>query len=300
MLIDHNRIRYVSGAITLLLSLSSLPVFAAGFVIPPIPFGVEALTEIPNAGILTVNSHDDIYVTDDGSPESDRDPGGIYRVTQSGAVTPVGSGFLHPEGVAVDAAGNIYVADTNHQLVKKIATNGLISEVGHGFTYPRAVAVAPNCTARCTVVVLDDNSSGGIRIKKISPDGRTSVFSTFLATFVTNVTADTAGNVYVPDTAHNAIARIRPDGSITRIFGRFYHPMGVAVDLKGNIYVNDMLNAAIKRVNIYGKVTTIVPNVGVSQGIALDRYGVVFFTGVFGTSMRSPGVFKLVWHRPWN
>jgi streptogramin lyase len=72
--------------------------------------------------------------------------GAVYMIRPSqfgscAALTRIGSGFLHPDGVAVDAAGNVYVSDLGHNAVKKVAPDGTITQVGSGFWHPGGVAV---------------------------------------------------------------------------------------------------------------------------------------------------------------
>src|SRR5215469_11223461 len=70
------------------------------------------------------------------------------QTAHSGATVPVGSGFSNPFGVAVDRSGNVFVADTNNNVVKEIvAVNGVVSSsstvntIGSGFSGPTGVAV---------------------------------------------------------------------------------------------------------------------------------------------------------------
>ena len=69
-----------------------------------------------------------------------------FQYSTSTAFTPtvtttIGSGFNHPEGVAVDAAGDVFVADTDNSAVKEVLPNGTIKTIGSGFALPEGVAV---------------------------------------------------------------------------------------------------------------------------------------------------------------
>jgi len=81
-----------------------------------------------------------------------------------GMITTIGSGFSSPRGVVVDASGNVYVADTNNNKIKKITSSGTITEVGSGFNMPHGVAV----DSYNNVYVADTNNN---KIKKITPSG---------------------------------------------------------------------------------------------------------------------------------
>src|SRR5579863_580516 len=65
----------------------------------------------------------------------------VVRVSRSGTIARVGSGFAFPQGVATDSSGNVYVADTLHSEIKRVAADGKISTVGSGFSGPAGVAV---------------------------------------------------------------------------------------------------------------------------------------------------------------
>ena len=77
-------------------------------------------------------------------------------------ITTLGSGFNTPLGVAVDSAGNVYVADANNQAVKRIAAvGGAITTLGSGFYNPTSVAV----DSAGNVYVAD---TGNNAVKKLS------------------------------------------------------------------------------------------------------------------------------------
>ena len=79
-----------------------------------------------------------------------------------GATTTLGSGFNNPRGVAVDSAGNVYVADTGNNAVKRIAAvGGAITTLGSGFYNPTGVAV----DSAGNVYVAD---TGNNAVKKLS------------------------------------------------------------------------------------------------------------------------------------
>ncbi len=130
--------------------------------------------------------------------------------------TTLGSGFRFPGGVAVDGAGNVYVADVKNNAVKEVvavggsipASNPTILTLGSGFSEPFGVAV------------------------------------------------DGAGNVYVADFGNNAAKEIVAVGgsipasspTILTLGSGFSFPFGVAVDGVGNVYVADFGNSAVKEI----------------------------------------------------
>ena len=86
------------------------------------------------------------------------------RVLSSIVVTPIGSGFYYPQGVAVDAAGDVFVADTGHNAVKEVLPGGTINTIGSGFNSPIGVAV----DAAGDVFVAD---YGNNAVKEVLPGG---------------------------------------------------------------------------------------------------------------------------------
>jgi large repetitive protein len=219
---------------------------AAALAVPGLPSDVRI-------GAVTADRAGNVYAVDVGSPESDANPGGIYRIAPGGAVVKLGIGFLHPEGAAVDGAGNVYVADTNHGAIKRIAPDGKTALVKAGFSFPRAVAVAPNCTQNCMLFVLDDSRSN-IVVKRIAADGAVMPYSPFATTFVSNLIVDDTGNVFTSQTAANEVVKIAPGGGIGVYARGFKHPFGVFRDASGTVYVADGLGNAIRTIAPNGRV----------------------------------------------
>ena len=137
--------------------------------------------------------------------------------------------FNYPSGVAVDGAGNLYVADTDNHTIRFIATTGLVS----------------------TLAGLAGNSGGA--------DGPASI-----ARFnsPSDLAMDSSGNVYVADTDNFTIRKVVPSaGVVSTLAGlagtsgsadglgsvvRFFHPAGIVVDSSSNLYVADTNNHTVR------------------------------------------------------
>lgn len=230
--------------------------------------------------------------------------------------------FYSPRAVAVDAAGNVYVADGGNHCIRKITSAGVVSTLagsgaygfaegtgtGAQFYFPKGIAV----DAAGNVYVADDLNQ---RIRKITPTGTVStlagstsgnadgVGSTAQFSSPRGVAVDVNGNVYVADAGNSRIRKITPAGTVTTIAGstggftdatgasaRFDEPAGLVVDSSGNIYVADDENERIRKITPDGAVTTLaggfVPGFTDGEGedaqfrsptgIALDASGDLF------------------------
>ena len=114
-------------------------------------------------------------------------------ILPNGTIKTIGSGFSSPTGVAVDAAGDVFVADTGNNAVKEILPNGTIKTIGSGFSNPAGVAV----DAAGDVFVADTDNNA---VKEILPNGTIMTLgSGFL--HPQGVAVDAAGDVFVADTA---------------------------------------------------------------------------------------------------
>jgi sugar lactone lactonase YvrE len=211
---------------------------------------------------------------------------------QAGYVDGVGldAQFKSPASLAVDQAGNVYVADTTNNRIRKIAPDGTVTtlagstETGYAAGYadgpasqalfqgPRSVDV----DGAGNVYVAD---TGNHCIRAISPGGQVTTLAgtpepgyadgqgaVARFNFPSGIAADAQGNLYVADTANHRIRKITPDGAVTTLAGsgtpgnadgpateaRFRGPEGVAVDSAGNVYVADTGNHRIRKIVVRG------------------------------------------------
>ncbi|MDO8541287.1 MAG: immunoglobulin domain-containing protein [Opitutaceae bacterium] len=202
--------------------------------------------------------------------------------------------------LAADSGGNIYIADTVNNLVRRLGANGVVSTVagagagqlgssdGSGtnakFNSPGGVAI----DSGGNLFVTD---SGNNTIRRITPAAAVTTFAGVAGTFggtdgsgtvarfsnPSGIVADGSGNLYVTDTGNHTVRRITPAGVVSTFAGsaglagssdgsrnlaRFRSPAGIAIDNAGYLYVADTGNHTIRRITTAGAVTTIAGAVG--------------------------------------
>lgn len=204
---------------------------------------------------ITVDPSGNLYIADETSSN-------IFKVTSSGAISAVAgsgkSGFSGdgglatsaqlylPTSVAIDSAGNLYLADARNNRIRKVNTSGLIS------------TIAGNGTAG------------------YSGDGGAATSAELNDPF--GVAVDSIGNLYVVDDGNNRIRKVSASGLITTVagngtagfsgdggpataaeltFGANEVVASVAVDSQGNLYIADAGNYRVRKVNTAGVISTV-------------------------------------------
>jgi hypothetical protein len=293
--------------------------------------GTNALFDHPCGVVVATNGL--VYVTDTGNDT-------IRVITPVGATSTLAglalglSGaaegaesaarMMYPRGAAVDIAGNVFVADTGNQTIRKVTPAGVVTTLaglagqggsadgtntGARFSAPVALAV----DAAGNLYVADAGTNNTIR--KITPAGVVTTLAGLAGTYgSTNGTSNTARfsnpsgvaldgatNVYVADTENDLIRKITPAGVVTTLAGfaghpgsadgtnagaQFYRPAGVAVDTAGNVYVADGFSHTIRKVTPAGVVTTLAGLAG-SQGGADGTNSAARFTYPHGIAIDS-------------
>jgi DNA-binding beta-propeller fold protein YncE len=245
--------------------------------------------------------------------------GSLTAFGEHGDGGPATSASLyHPGGTAVDAKGDLFIADSGDNVVREVTPAGVISRIAgtgiaglgfagpHGFPaklgsldHPQNVAV----NAAGDVFVADTYNN---RVVKVTPqgqviavagdgaagysgDGRLAVFAELNSP--TGVAVDANGNLYIADSANNLIRRVdAKTGVITTVAGDYAadkandglggfsgdggpatsaqldDPQGVALDGAGDLFIADTFNNAIREVTPAGTITTVVNSATASGG----------------------------------
>lgn len=219
--------------------------------------------------------------------------------TQDGAGTS--ARFNHPDGIALDTSGNLYIADNGNATIRRITPAGVVSTFagspdnrGHqDGTGGGAWFSAPSSLALDSAGNLYVADPLDATIRKITPAGVVSTFAGAAATrgdtdgqgnlarfnYPDGVAVDSAGNVYVADTYNSTIRKITPQGMVSTLAGLsgvsgstdgtglealFNQPHGIAIDAANDLYVADTGNGTIRRITPTGTVITIAGLAGIA------------------------------------
>ena len=216
-------------------------------------------------------------------------PSGIITTVAGGGFQNIGDGGLAnkaqlnaPFGVSVDNSGNLMIADTGNNRIRRVSSSGVIASLsGTGF---------------CAY----------------SGDGAPAANAQLCSPY--NITLDSSGNVYVADFNNVRIRKISTSGTISTVAGNgnccysgdggsatsasIYAPAAVAWDSSGDLYIADYYNARIRKVSAAGVITTVAGNgssgysgdggpatsaqISNPTGVAVDSAGNLYFVD-YGT-----------------
>jgi sugar lactone lactonase YvrE len=267
-----------------------------------------------------------IYVADSANNR-------IRRVNTSGIITTVAgtnsagstgdggpainAGLNNPEGLALDAFSNLYIADTGNSRIRKVDTNGIITTVAGGGTGGDGGAATNASLHNPTGVALDmsgnlyiaDYSSFRVRMVKTNNIITTVVGNGTLGFSgdggaatnahvhnLSDVALDAAGDLYLADSGNYRIRKVDANGIITSVAGNgnstysgdngpalgagLDQPFGVALDTIGNMYIADYLNNRIRRVDVNGIISTVAGGGSGGDGGAATNAGLSNPSGV--------------------
>ena len=267
--------------------------------------GIGAQMDSPQG--VAADAAGNIYISDTNNNEVRRlgKDGTIARYAGNGSAgfggdngAAASAQLNGPQGLAVDAAGNLYIADTGNARVRRVSAGGSIATVAGsgtpGFAGDGAAATSAQLSSPTGVAVdaagnLYIADLGNNRVRKVSSGGTISTAAgngtqgyagdggaatNAQLNLPRGVASDAAGNLYITDSGNNVV-RLVVNGNITTIAGtgtvgfsgdggqataaQLTSPSGIALDAAGTLYVVDG-STRIRRIFPFGLITTIAGN----------------------------------------
>jgi len=279
----NNRIRKIapSGIITTVAGLGTNAFFGDG--------GAATNAGLSYPAGVAIDSSGNLFIADTSNFR-------VRKVTTNGVIStvagtgnptngPTGDGgpatsaeLSPPSDVAVDAVGNLYIADSNWGAVRKVDTNGVITTVLTNLSSPRLTTDRAGnlfVSDSDTVLRLDTNgvlttvAGGGIGVADGGPAANAQFYASGLA-------ADGHGSLFVSDRGHGCVRKVSADGAISTFVGNVGWPAAIAFDTSNNLLIADQASGSILRVGTNGSFTPLAALPGNPSEIATDAAGDVF------------------------
>jgi sugar lactone lactonase YvrE len=250
---------------------------------------------------VAIGPNGETYVADGNRVRVVQKDGRIFTLAGTGVAGSAGDGgpaaqaqLDVPQGLAVDSAGNVYIADTLNNRVRRVDVNGVIT------------------------TVAGSGAAGYEGDGQPAPEAELNL--------PTGLAIGFGDTLFIADTGNNVVRLLGPDGAIRTIAGTgeagyrgdagpaqsalLHAPAGLAFDGEGNLYIADTLNQRVRRVGVNGQIEAVAgtgvpgylgdgragayaelnlatnPLDGIGQGLAVDSRGNVFIADALNHRVR--------------
>jgi uncharacterized protein (TIGR03437 family) len=271
--------------------------------------GSPAAAQLSSPNAVALDSKGNIYIADTGNQRIRMISGGtINTIAGNGTAGYLGDGAAataaelnSPSGLAFDSSGNLYIADTKNNVIRKV-TNGNISTVAGDNTQPAgyggdggaatvAVLSGPTAIAFDSAGNMYIADNGNNLIRKVDTN---SIITTYVGgtggsngtsgrlNAPNGISLDASGALYIADSGNQRVAKFVPPANFTNFAGNLVagfkgdggpatsaelsKPVDVKIDAAGNVYVADANNSRIRKIFTDGTITTIAGIGGANYG----------------------------------
>lgn len=201
--------------------------------------------------------------------------GSTYVAAAGEPTTLVGSGLSRPYGLAVDATGNVYIADTQNNAIKEwiAASNIVVTLISNGINFPSGVAV----DGAGNIYFVNDSANP---VQKLTAGGGGVTTLVSSSDFFFAVAVDGASNVYVTDVSFGRVSEwIASNSNFVSLASGLSSPNGLALDAATNLYISDSGSGEVQELSAAtSNLTVVIPNeFGTPGGVGVDGSGNLFF-----------------------
>jgi hypothetical protein len=275
--------------------------------------------ELYNPTYVAVDGSGNLFIADSGNNRvrkvstngiittvAGNGPSGNWGTYSGDGGTATNAGLSQPEGLALDASGNLFIADFYNQRIRKVTTDGIITTIagngtndysGDGGMATNASLYYPAGMALDAAGNLFIADSGNNRIREVGTSGVIMTVAGGGINYPGNggmatnasmnnpsgVAVDTCGNLFIADTSNDFVRKVGTDGIITTVAGLGYpgysgdgyaatnaglnEPFGISADSSGNLFIADTANNRVRVISANGTISTVAGNgLGGSSG----------------------------------